>query len=266
MDNSVKALQTRDGITDAQYSISKILVIWALATAPMVFFAYIVTPALIQYLAIPDSIPPFLVFWPLMTIALVWQFILSLIIIYTESGKLRWQDMKRRMWYTKPIDPKTGRHNCRLFLWVIPFILLSLVLQIIPLPDVIGILFPSLDSLPHYNLGQLGQTGFSGAWYLLVLTLVTIPFNYLLGEEFLFRGILLPKMNGVFGKWDWFINGVLFGLYHLHKPQGVLSQVIFSGLILSYPSKRFRSNWMAVIIHGIEAPIALFIVLGIILS
>jgi len=36
--------------------------------------------------------------------------------------------------------------------------------------------------------------------------------------------------------------------------------------MLSYPSKRFRSNWMAVIVHGIEAPISIIIVLGIILG
>jgi hypothetical protein len=71
----------------------------------------------------------------------------------------------------------------------------------------------------------------------------------------------------VFGKWDWFFTGVFFALfYHLHKPQGILYQALFSGLIFSYPARRFRSNWMAVIIHAIEAPIALVIVLGIILG
>jgi hypothetical protein len=42
--------------------------------------------------------------------------------------------------------------------------------------------------------------------------------NYLYGEEFLFRGLLLPRMHRVFGKWDWLANSVLFGLYHVHKP------------------------------------------------
>jgi uncharacterized protein len=32
-----------------------------------------------------------------------------------------------------------------------------------------------------------------------------------LGEEFLFRGVLLPCMEGVFGRWSWVANGVLFG-------------------------------------------------------
>ena len=49
------------------------------------------------------------------------------------------------------------------------------------------------------------------------LTLVSLVFNYLLGEELLFRGVLLPRMAGVFGRWDWVANTVLFGLYHVHK-------------------------------------------------
>jgi hypothetical protein len=34
-------------------------------------------------------------------------------------------------------------------------------------------------------------------------------------------GMLLPKMEGVFGKWSWVANGVLFGFYHLHQPWGI---------------------------------------------
>jgi membrane protease YdiL (CAAX protease family) len=43
-------------------------------------------------------------------------------------------------------------------------------------------------------------------------------FNSFLGEELLFRGVLLPRMNAVFGRWDWLANGVVFGAYHLHQP------------------------------------------------
>lgn len=113
---------------------------------------------------------------------------------------------------------------------------------------------------------DLATPEYKGAWWLFGLLLITIPLNYLLGEEFLFRGILLPKMKGVFGKWDWFANGVLFAFYHLHKPEGIFWGALFIGFIFSYPSRRFRCNWMTVIIHGIEGLIALFLVLGVILG
>ena len=48
-------------------------------------------------------------------------------------------------------------------------------------------------------------------------------FNNFLSEEFLFHGVLLPKMKGsIFGRSrDWVANGIVFGLYHLRPyPSG----------------------------------------------
>ncbi|MBN2057922.1 MAG: CPBP family intramembrane metalloprotease [Candidatus Saganbacteria bacterium] len=252
--------------TDSQYSLWTMILIWALATLPMTFLAFYVTPALIKYLEIPASVPPFLVFWPLMTLGLVWQFILSLIIVYREKGDIHWSTIRQRMWYVKPKDPRTGKENIRLLWWAVPFIALSFITMFIPLPDVAAKLFPFVKNLPHYNIQAVLTPEYRGAWWLLGLTLITLPFNYFLGEEFLFRGILLPKMKGVFGKWDWFFNGVFFAFYHLHKPQGVLHQAVFSGLVLSYPARKYRSNWLAVLIHGTEGLVALILVLKVILG
>ena len=92
-----------------------------------------------------------------------------------------------------------------------------------------------------------------------------IIFNYFLGEEFLWHGILLPKMQGVFGKYDWVANAVIFGLYHVHKPWA-LPSVIVTNLTYSWPARRFRSNWMAIIVHGAEGLPVLVIVLAVILG
>ena len=42
-----------------------------------------------------------------------------------------------------------------------------------------------------------------------------------------------------------------FGLYQLHKLWGIPSNIVGS-LALTWPSSRFRSNWMAIIVHGME--------------
>jgi Type II CAAX prenyl endopeptidase Rce1-like len=62
-------------------------------------------------------------------------------------------------------------------------------------------------------------------WELFALVLVMLVFNTVLGEELLFRGLLLPRMRGVFGRADWIANAVLFGLYHLHQPWSIPSSV-----------------------------------------
>ncbi len=95
--------------------------------------------------------------------------------------------------------------------------------------------------------------------------MVSMAFNYFLGEEFLFRGVLLPKMQGVFGKYDWVANTVLFGLYHLHKPWAIPG-IIVGSLAIVGPARRFRSNWMAVVVHGAEGIIVLAMVLAVILG
>jgi membrane protease YdiL (CAAX protease family) len=101
---------------------------------------------------------------------------------------------------------------------------------------------------------------------LLPLFLVTALLNYLMGEELMYRGILLPKMQGAFGRWDWLVNGILFGAYHLHKPQIILSTGLYFGFLFAFPAKYFQSTWMAVIIHGLEGVLGLVLVLGVILG
>lgn len=90
-----------------------------------------------------------------------------------------------------------------------------------------------------------------GQWWLLSVLAVMIVFNYLLGEELIFRGILLPKMNGVFGKWDVIANGVLFTIYHLHVPWEWPTNLLVNWTY-AWVAKRFKSYWMAVILHGFD--------------
>lgn len=249
---------------DNQYSLKKILIIWTLSAMPMGILAFVITPVVVTV----SNWPPLIVYWIATIIGLVWQFILSLIILKQEGHKLNWQTVITRMKYQRPVHPKTGKSSYWLLLWTIPFILLSGLLQfgILNLPNIDSYMTQIILHLPKYDLSSLATTEFKGAWWILVVFLLTSVFNYFFGEEFIYRGILLPKMNGVFGKWDWFINGILFGLYHLHKPQIILSTALYFGLVFALPSKLFQSSWMAVIIHGLEGVLGVLVVLGIILG
>lgn len=94
---------------------------------------------------------------------------------------------------------------------------------------------------------------------------VSLLFNYFLGEELLFRGILLPRMQWAFGKYDWVANAVLFGLYHLHRPWGISTNTV-GALAITWPARCFRSNWMAIVVHGVEGLMRLVAILAIILG
>lgn len=248
---------------NTQYSLSKILKIWILSALSMAILAFVITPALIPLI----KLPPLIIYWLAINLGLIWQFALSIIVLKKDGYVISWSTIRNRLWFQRPRDPKTGKANNWLFLWVIPFVLLNLIVSSgIGFPDLDRFAGPLIKNIPQYDLSQLASSELKGEWWILGVFILTMVFNYFLGEEFLYRGILLPKMNGVFGKWDWFANGVLFGFYHLHKPQIIISTAILFGFIFAYPTKRFQSTWMAVIIHGLEGLLGLVIVFKVILG
>ena len=106
-----------------QYSIIKIIGIWLLAAAPMGILVYIINPIISPSFE-SDPLGAAFSRTSLITAGLIWQFILSLIIIRQEEGNMSWTTIKERLRLNTPIDPKTGESSRKMWLWTIPFILL----------------------------------------------------------------------------------------------------------------------------------------------
>mgnify|MGYP002621877923 FL=1 len=116
---------------------------------------------------------------------------------------------------------------------------------------------------PEYtDIAGLDDPALVGHWWILGLALVSSVFNYVLGEELLFRGILLPRMAGVFGRWDWVANTVLFGLYHVHK-FWYFPSLILGSLGIAWAARRHRSMLMGVVVHGAEGLFVIVLVVGV---
>lgn len=255
-----------------QYSLAKILGIWALAAAPMGILNWIVFPLLA-----PDfESDPFrfgITLVVLITLGLVWLFVLSMIIVRREEGDLRWATLKRRLRLNAPRDRRTGQPRARLWLWVVPFIVAVAVVELVlntPLENAWVSVFPFLAEPQGYSFDAiLGSqeilARLEGAWWFFVLFVVMSVFNTILGEEFLFRGVLLPKMEGVFGRGSWVANSILFALYHVHKPW-VIPNAVLTGLLYTFPAYRYRSTWMSIIIHSAQSVYFAFLVLGVVLG
>lgn len=246
------------------YSAVQILSIWALAAVPMGLLAWVAAPALIPR----SPLHPGITYWLLMIAGMAWQFVVSLALLYRELGTLRWTVVRRRIWLQAPRDPQTGQPRRRLSWWLLPALAFAAVANLLLAPYLDGPvtrLFPALQPPAFTDQAAMASPAFEGAWWLLGVVLASHLFNYFLGEELLFRGVLLPKMKGVFGRTDWVANAALFGLYHLHKPWMIPSLVVGS-LAISWPARRFRSNWMAVVVHGVEGLPALVMVPAVILG
>jgi membrane protease YdiL (CAAX protease family) len=268
--NNLNEISIKDK-TD-QYTLWQILGIWALAAIPMGILSWIVFPAVSPDFRV-DPLGAGVTRFVLLTMGLIWLFILSMIIVRKEEGNLRWATIKRRLRLNTPRDPKTGETRRRLWLWVIPVMIASagFDLALVPIVQKLWVsIFPFLAEPPGYNFNMVFNTPeimqrLVGAWWFFGLFVVSSVFNVFLGEELFFRGVLLPKMEGVFGRWSWVANGVLFACYHIHQPW-VIAENLVSGSILAYPSWRFRSTWMAVIVHSVQNVFFGFLVLGIILG
>jgi len=258
--------------SDSQYSLIKILVIWAAAALPMGLLSWVVVPAIApDFGTNPLGSAVTRVLW--MTLGLVWLFVLTMIIVYAEEGNIRWATITKRLRLNKPKHPNTGEPQARLWLWLIPFVILVALVQIAlgrVLVDAWLSIFPFFEAPPGFDAGKaLGspeiQAQLENAWWFLGLFVVFGVFNTFLGEELLFRGVLLPKMNGVFGKWDWVANGIFFGFYHLSQPWGILGSCV-TGFLYAYPTRRYRSTWFSVILHSAQSVFIIFLILGIVLG
>ena len=270
--NTLAAQKTAVSTTQ-QYSLAKILGIWAAAALPMGLLGWVVAPALASDAA-SDPIGAGAVRVGALTIGLIWQFVLTMIIVYREEGNLRWATIRQRLWLNTPRDPKTGQPKRKLWFWLIPIILLLAVSEAVISPVLNALwvsVFPALAEPTSFAFSSLLQSPevqaqLVGAWWFLGLFLLMGIFNSFLGEELLFRGVLLPKMEGVFGKWDWLANGVLMGIYHLHQPWGIPGNIVAATFFFALPARRFRSSWMAIIPHSIQIFLFGFILLGLVLG
>ncbi len=253
--NHVQELSTN--YETGQYKLWEILGIWAGAALPMGVIYWVILP----FLYGRGNMNPFMYLF-LSTLGLVWQGVLAYILLPREVRPFTWEGVKARLWLYTPSNPRTSVRSKSLFLWMIPLVALTQAYYRFGVMDWSNELlvktFPVLMPPTYTQMRSMAGPAV-GQWWLLGVLAVMIVFNYLLGEELIFRGILVPKMNGVFGKWDWLANHLLFVTYHLHRISD-WPALILMDWVIPLVTKRFQSYWVAVILHGVEAvmPIIMF--------
>src|SRR5215211_3752361 len=240
-----------------QYSLVQILAVWAAAALPMGALAWVVAPLVAGRISGPLALPRTLLV--LLTVGLIWQFVLVVLLVYRERGSLRWPVLKDALWLNAPRSPPPGPVGGRLWLVLIPATLLFATEEFIPsFPPVAG------HDFAVFVGSEAGKEFFSGNWVWFALIAVLAVFNTVLGEELLFRGLLLPRMRGAFGRWDWVANGVLFAFYHLHMPWAIPASLVDT-FALAYPSRRYRSALIGIIVHSSQSVFFLALLLAIVL-
>lgn len=244
----IRAHTTVD-VTIPQYSVMKVLAVWAAAALPMAALAWIVAPAVTSAF---DGPAPFVgALLVCLTGGLIWQFVLVAALVWREQRSFRWSVLREALWLRSPRSPRTGRVGGRLWLVVLPLLVGFAAEEAIPM-----VAHPANHDLGIFLGSDAGHAFLDGAWGWFGLIAVLAIFNTVLGEELLFRGFLLPRMNRAFGRGDWLANGILFAVYHLHTPW-VITSALVDTLLLAYPSKRYRSAWIGIAVHSAQSVVIL---------
>src|SRR4051812_6503259 len=238
-----------------QYSLGQILGIWAAAALPMGALAWIVAPWLRDQLGGRDPFIEALLIC--FAVGLLWELALVLILLRRELGGLAWPRVRDALWLGAPRDPKSGRVGGKVWLWVLPFVVLSGAVNALPI-DPVG---PMPRDLPKLIETDRAEHFFAGNWGWFGM-LVAVALLAPVVEELFFRGLLLPRMRAAFGKRDVVANGALFTLYHVHQPWSMPATLIDGIVNQAYPTRRFRSTWMGLITHTLPS----FVIIGVVLS
>jgi membrane protease YdiL (CAAX protease family) len=241
-----------------QLGLRAIIGVWAAAALPMGLLAWVGAPLLADQMSGPGRLSRALIFT--LTAGMIWQFVLVLSLVAREQGTLRWSVLRDALWLRAPRTPRTGRRGGRAWLIVVPLMVALAAEQLVPGPA-----NPVARDLGDFLGSDAGHTLLAGSWGWLAIMAAMFVFNTVLGEELLFRGYLLPRMNGVFGRRDWVANGVLFAVYHLHVPW-VIPAGLLDTFILSGPSKRYRSALIGIAVHSAQSVFFLALVLSLVLK
>jgi membrane protease YdiL (CAAX protease family) len=224
----------------------------------MAILAWIVAPAIADRFDGPGAFAKALLVC--LTGGLIWQFVLVVGLVASEQRTLRWSRVRDVLWLRAPRGPKTGHRSKKIWL-IVPVLAVGFGLEeMLPGPSPVA----SHDFMSFLDSGA-GHAMMSGAWGWFGLIAVLAVFNTVLGEELLFRGFLLPRMNGAFGDRDWLANGVMFAAYHLHMPW-VIPAAMLDAFFLAYPSKRYRSALIGIAVHSVQSIVIVGVALSLVLA
>ncbi|MFP4369911.1 MAG: CPBP family intramembrane glutamic endopeptidase [Bacteroidota bacterium] len=127
--------------------------------------------------------------------------------------------------------------------------------------EILNALIGEFDHTPSFmKFEPLGP----GRYWILF---VWIPYWILniMGEELLWRGVMLPRQEAVFGKYAWLLHGIGWGIFHLAFGWQMIVTLLPLLFILPYITQKIKNSWAGVIMHaGFNGPAFIAISLGLI--
>jgi len=214
---------------------------------------YLETAFLIPYLSRITGVEP-IVFWFIVVGLGIFlpMIIVAVIILKTEGKNINYSTWRERLRF-KNMEKSD-------WLWSLFVIIIVGVFSfaIIQLAELFGF---GIDTHPSFmSFEPLTPERY---WILAVW----LPYWILniMGEEVLWRGVLLPRQEYSLGKFTWMYHGLLWGIFHLAFGWQLLLTLLPILFLLPYIVQKKKNSWIGVVIHaGINGPSFIAISFGVI--
>lgn len=224
---------------------------------------YVATPILVT-----GGIKPFYAQFIPDTIVLASLLIASIVAYRLEDRPLIWAGLKNRF----RLDRMTGRK----WFWVLGGTIAGFALfylfgplgtwlierGLIPLPVSIPAWIDPRVTMSLVEKFNLEAGGLRGNWLVFILATTTFFFN-IFGEEFWWRGYILPRQELAFGKWTWLIHAVMWSvIFHAWKYWDLIG-LLPAQLVFVFVASRTKSTTVAILLHFLtNMSFPLFVLLG----
>jgi membrane protease YdiL (CAAX protease family) len=201
------------------------------------------------------GIPLFWNFWLCLAGPLIGMLIAAFVGYRLEGRAFTWDKIKNRF-RLKPVKGKD-------WWWVLSLVasigLYLFLRQLVSsrLASLPGFAFP--NNLPSILDPRISQTSIPGEylgvallgnWWILLVMFIVLAFN-IFGEEFWWRGYILPRQELVHGKWTWLIHGLLWTGFHSFWKWDLLA-LLPGCLLVAYVSCRLKNTTPAIIFHWVN--------------
>ena len=200
----------------------------------------------------------------------LFEFFLALYIFRKEGYSLRWHALKERISWRWPRGWKPW--GVVLLAFVLGFGLTVLLqplsiatAKILPPPD----WFPaSQNPLKEVNSLEEALPGvvLAGNYLFLLVFLFSGTMN-IVGEDLYYRAALIPKLEGLFGKWAWLAGGIIWPLKHMYVWWRAIPDALGLGLAGAYIFGPIGSFPITLVFHfipnfGLSWPLVIQAVVG----
>ncbi|MCG7851529.1 MAG: CPBP family intramembrane metalloprotease [Methanosarcinaceae archaeon] len=196
--------------------------------------------------------PAIISFTLIMYVPLASLLIAALLAFLMEGNKLSWANLTNRF----RLNPMKKRE----WLWTIGLTLFIIIsygglsftakwLVSIPLFSPPDFLPPIIDPRVDQTIipKEFMEILLEGQWWIVFGYLGGLFFN-IFGEEFWWRGYILPRQEVVMGKYTWFIHGILWTLFHVFWKWNLI-MLLPVCLSISFVASKLKNTWPAIIAH-----------------